>query len=120
MNDAINYLLIHVYLMTHKAIEVNYSYWPDKCGLSEVVHFCLLVDLLQYNYYNSNGKLNETQLHLSLAPDVHRSFKHLLTAVSWGNGNETNIACLDWPGSVLVPILTRHLKTIPSGGPQLP
>ena len=75
LNDAINYLLIHVYLMTHKAIEVNYSYWPEKCSLSEVMHFCHLVDVLQYNYYNSNGKLNETQLSLSLAPDVHQSFK---------------------------------------------
>lgn len=66
-NDAIKYLLIHVYLKTRRASQVNYSHWPAKTSLSEVMYFGPLVDLLQYNYDDSNGKLNDTQLYWSLA-----------------------------------------------------
>lgn len=48
--------------MTQKAIQVNYSHWPAKTSLSEVVHFGPLVDVLQYNYDDSNGKLNYIEL----------------------------------------------------------
>lgn len=53
--------------MTRKAIQVNYSHWPANTGVNEVVHFGPLVNVLQYNYYISNGKVNDTQLYLSLA-----------------------------------------------------
>lgn len=66
LNDAINYLLIHVYLMTRKAVQVNYSHWPEKNSLNEVVHFCPLADVLQYHFYKSNGKLNDAELRLRL------------------------------------------------------
>lgn len=59
--------------MTRKAIQVNYSHWPAKNSLSEVVHFGHLVDVLQYNYDDLNGKLNDTQLYLMF--DVHLMFR---------------------------------------------